>query len=57
MLSDRAVYFKKLLMNTLDCTASDLASEVVGGQYDPKVASFLVNSPLYMTSDITCSLV
>ncbi len=45
MLSDRAVYFKKLLMNTLDCTASDLASEVVGGQYDTKVASFLVNSP------------
>ncbi len=38
MLSEKAVYFKKLLMNTLDCTASDLASEVVGGQYDTKVA-------------------
>lgn len=40
MLSDKAVYLKKLLMNTLDGTASDLSREVVGGPYDTKVASF-----------------
>lgn len=44
VLSDRAVYFKKVINeHNLDGTGSDLAGEVVGGQYDTKVGSFLVN--------------